>query len=428
MNSTEKKAFTSGSNSNEVAILFENFLCVSKFNVMTGEYRMIKSYQDNRNSGAESCDTIYSYFRQAVESGMIHPDDRELILRYMEPEYLADRLFRGTAGRRLIIHGLRYRLFGEYRSVSMDIFAPRNFSDKAPWTAFCVRADGRTSPDATAVSRIASNYYKILYINLESGLYEPVFMLESEIGSEESLPLLFWDWMRQFACCGNVPNEELEDFLLFTDPEYVRIWLRENDGEYKYRYNRRVGTDYLPAVMKFVRSQSYSEDNPSVYGYICIDDPEGKHSLERRAIEKYFSSIDIMTGMWNRSRFELLCREYSDCFAKKIVEVLYAKLNDVFSDEEDGRLTADQAIRTFAFLMTDTFGRDKCYRIGENELAVIFVGGAGDTFSRRAEQFCSRVEDSEFNYAFLAYISDKGSETVDAAIDKARRKASGVNV
>lgn len=58
-----------------------------------------------------------------------------------------------------------------------------------------------------------------------------------------------------------------------------------------------------------------------------------------------------------------------------------------------------------------------------NELAVIFVGGSGDTFRRRAEQFCSHVAGSEFNFASLAYISDKGSETVEEVIDKARRKS-----
>ena len=38
-------------------------------------------------------------------------------------------------------------------------------------------------------------------------------------------------------------------------------------------------------------------------------------------------------------------------------------------------------------------------------------------------QFCSRVAGSEFNFASLAYISDKGSETVEEVIDKARRKS-----
>lgn len=423
MNSTAKKLFASGNNPNEVAILFENYLCIANFNVMTGEYRLIKSYQDNKHKEAESSETIYGYFREMVESGIIHPDDRELILRYMEPKYLADRLFRGAAGRRLIIHGIKYRIFGEYRSVSMDIFAPRDYLENDNWAVFCVRLDGRTIPDSTAVSRIASNYYKILYINLESGSYEPVFMLESEIGSAESLLPSSWDWIRQFAYCGNVPDEELEDFLLFTDPAYVRIWLRENEREYQYGYSRRSGGEFKPAVIKFVRSPFYSEDEPYVYGYICIDDPEENCSLERRSIEKYFSSCDIMTGMWNQSRYGVICREYSDSYEKKIVEVLYANLNDGVSVEERGGLTAEQALRTFALLMTDTFGKDKCYRIGENELSVIFVGGSGDTFRRRAEQFSSRIANSEFNFVSLAYISDKGADTVEAVIGEARRKS-----
>lgn len=423
MNITEHRNLTSGNSSNEVAILFENYLCISKFNVMTGEYRLIKSYQDDLHRGAEDCETIYSYFRHIVENGIIHPDDRELILRYMDPKYLADRLFRGNSGRRIIIHGVRYSILGEYRSVSMDIFAPGSSIAGNPWAVFSVRSDGRTIPDSTAVSRIASNYYKILYINLESGLYEPVFMLESEIGSEESLLPISWDWIRQFAYCGKVLDDELEDFLLFTDPEYVRIWLRENKGEYQYRYHRRVGEEFKPAVIRFVRSPCYSEDDPNVYGYVCIDDPEGKRALERRAIEKYFAGCDITTGMWNQSRYKALCREYFESGVKKTAEVLYARLNNDSADTMPDGMTAEQIISTFALLMTDTFGRDKCYRISENELAVIFVGGDGNTFSRRAEKFCMRVRGSEFNYAMLAYISEKGSESVEEVLDKARVKA-----
>lgn len=107
MNSTAKKTLASGNNTNEVAILFENYLCITKFNVTTGEYRLIRSYQDNRHREAESSETIYGYFKEMVESGIIHPDDRELIQRYMNPKYLADRLFRGEAGRRIIIHGIK---------------------------------------------------------------------------------------------------------------------------------------------------------------------------------------------------------------------------------------------------------------------------------------------------------------------------------
>ncbi|MCI7768399.1 MAG: hypothetical protein MSJ26_10545 [Oscillospiraceae bacterium] len=412
-----------GNSTNEVAVLFENYLIISKFNVRTGEYRLIKSYQDNLHRGSEDCETIYSYFRLMVEKEIIHPDDRELLLRYIDPKALSDRLFRGGAGRRIIIHGLRYRILGEYRSVSMDIFAPGSCCGNNPWAVFCVRSDGRTIPDSTSVSRIASNYYKILYINLHSGIYEPVFMLESEISSAESLLPLSWDWIRQFAHCGNVPDDELEDFLLFTDPEYVRIWLRENEGEYRYSYNRKVRGEFKPAVIRFVRSPCYSEDYPTVFVYICIDDPEGKRAPERRAIEKYFAGSDIMTGMWNQSRYEALCREYSESSAKKIAEVLYARLNLESSRSERSGLTSEQTLRTFALLMTYTFGRDKCYRISENELAVIFVGGDGNTFSRRAERFCMRVQGSEFNDALLSYISDKGSQTVEEVIDKARDKA-----
>ena len=422
MNSTAKKTLASRNNTNEVAILFENYLCITKFNVMTGEYRLIRSYQDNRHRKAESSETIYGYFKEMVESGIIHPDDRELIQRYMNPKYLADRLFRGEAGRRIIIHGIKYRIFDEYRSVAMNIFAPRDYLENDNWAVFCVRLDGRTIPDSTAVSRIASNYYKILYINLESGSYEPVFMLESEIGSAESLLPSSWDWIRQFAYCGNVSDEELEDFLLFTDPAYIRIWLRENEGDYQYGYSRRSGGEFNPAVIKFVRSSFYSEDKPYVYVYICIDDPEGKRPLERRSIEKYFSNCDIMTGMWNQRRYGSMCKEYAGSYEKKIVEVYYANLNDGISVEARGGLTADQAIRTFSLLMTDTFGKDKCYRIGENELAVIVVGGSGDTFRRRAELFSSRIANSEFNFVSLAYISDNGTETVEEVVDKARKK------
>ena len=417
---TTNKPCLSDENASAVPIVFENYMKVAKVNVITGEYRFIKSYQENRDKTVPRGDTIFDYVRRSLEMGIIHPDDSEMVLKYVDPEYLAERLTRSTGGKRIMIHGLRYRILGEYEIVSVEIYASRNFSKNNPWVVFCVKATDRSCSVIGSKFGLSSHYCKIIYADLKSTFYEPVFMFDSEIGSEESLTPRLCDWFRLFAHREKVFHEDMESFERYTDLESIRSWFRENDGEYSFSFRRFIGGEYMPVRMKIKKSHSYSEENPTVYIYVCSDDTTGEHEAERRAIEDYYSSRDIMTGMWNRSCFQAVCRTYPDYYMKRSLGVLTADLYEDASNDGDRDLVIKQSVRTFALCMIDTFGRDKCFRLGEKEFAVLSFGGDGESFNRRAYRFYKRAKCSECGSASIAYIRDPISRTVEEVLEKAR--------
>ena len=69
---------------------------------------------------------------------LIHSDDAEYFLRYFAPDYLSERLSGGTGGKRIVLHGLRYRVLEEYETVDFEIIASKGFSADDPWAVLCI--------------------------------------------------------------------------------------------------------------------------------------------------------------------------------------------------------------------------------------------------------------------------------------------------
>lgn len=400
----------------KLSIVFENYLNVVKLNVFTGEFRLIKTYRDHRDKEAET-GSFFEYALKAVRDGNVHKDDREIFLRYLDSDYLTGRLSGGTGGKHIMLHGLRSRIFNEYMNVTMEIIASKDFSREHPWAIMGISCTDKLRSNIGAM--LEKSYCKVVHVRLSDGYYEPVYMTDSEISSEESLVPGLVNWFSSFARAGNVSEEDREKFLRFIEPENLRSCLSKS-SEARLIYHRRLNGEYRPVCMEIVRSPDYNPETPYAFIYIYEEDPNEAYRAEREAVRKYFGFSDIMTGLRSRQCYDELCREYESAGRKEPVGVLYARLSP---DGEEAD-TANEIRHIFALILMETFGRSNSFRMGENEFAAVSFGGDCESFRRRAARFCTDYRQSVNQKVMTGFFRDEAAESITSVMDKCREYAS----
>lgn len=386
----------------ELPILFENYLKVVKLNVFTGEFHYVKTYRDTVDKSAVG--SFYEHADRAVASGLIHSDDAEYFLRYFDPDYLSERLSGGTGGKRIVLHGLRYRVLEEYETVDFEIIASKGFSADYPWAVLCI-----TCPESFKSSigtSVIPAYLKIVSVRVSDGAYEPVYMTDSEISTEESLAPDISRWFRSFAAAGNIAEKDRESFLGFIDRKNL-LGLLEIDGETEFSYHRLIDGKFRPVTMKVARR----DDRAFVYLY--ESDSRNKYADRRKAAEEYFDDSDILTGIRNGKCFDGICGGYDAKGRRESVGVMYASLP---GREGDGDT---EQLRTFAIRLMETFGRKNCFRTGRREFAVISAGTA-ESFIHRSEKFAEKCPDEG---AVIGICGNEAAESIRALYESAEKEA-----
>jgi len=386
----------------EQPILFENYLKVVRLNVFTGEFYYVKTYRDtvDRSVGG----SFYEHADRAVASGLIHSDDAEYFLRYFEPGYLSERLSGGTDGKRIVLHGLRYRVLEEYETVDFEMIASKSFSPADPWAVLCITCPESCKSDIGA--SVIPAYLKIISVSISDGAYEPVYMTDSEISTEESLAPDISGWFRSFADAGNVEEKDTSGFLGFADRERL-LDLPDRDGETEFPYHRLIDGKYRSVTMKITRR----DDRALVYIY--ESDIGKKYADELRRTEKYFDNSDILTGLRNGKCFDERCRSYETDGIGQKPAVLYASL-----PERDGSADSEQ-LRTFAIRLMEKFGRENCFRTGIREFAVISSGSA-EGFVHRGEQLAEACRSDGVS---IGICSDPAAKSIRTLYERAEREA-----
>ncbi|MGN1100571.1 MAG: hypothetical protein ACI4RG_00140 [Huintestinicola sp.] len=398
-----------------LSIVFENYLKVVKLNVFTGRFRLIKTYRDHRDKEAEAS-IFFEYAKKLLTEESVHKDDSGIFLRYLDSDYLAGRLSGGTGGKHIMLQGLRFRVLNDYKPVTMEIIASKDFSREHPWAIIGISCPDKMCSDIGA--DLEKAYCKILHVRLSDGYYEPVYMTDSEISAEESLAPGIVNWAVSFAMAEKIHDDDKERFLSFMEPESLRRLLKENN-EIMLSYRRRTNEEYTPVCMKLVRSSDYTAENPWALLYVYNYDPDGKYLSRREAAEKYFGNSDIMTGIRSRKCYEELCREYVSAGRKEPVGVLYAKLPDDCDDSESSR----ENLRIFALILMETFGRNNAFRLSGNEFAAVSFGGNRESFKNRAAGFCTKYSSRISCKLLTGFYRDEAAESIPPVVEICREYA-----
>ncbi|MGN1107126.1 MAG: hypothetical protein ACI4RH_10770, partial [Huintestinicola sp.] len=304
-------------------------------------------------------------------------------------------------------------IFNEYKNATMEIIASKDFSRKCPWAIMGISYPEKNCSHIGA--ELGRAYCKIVHVRLSDGYYAPVYMTDSEISAEESLAPGIVNWFSSFALAGNVYEDDREKFLALLDTKKLCRILAE-EGEVRISYRRRINSEYRPVCMEILRSPEYSPEDPQAFIYIYEQYPDNKYIAEREAVRKYFGFSDILTGIRNRQCYDEMCRKYVSAGKKEPVGVLYARLAPREYEAEE----AAEIRRIFALILMDSFGRDKSFRIGENEFAAVSFGGDCESFRRRAARLCSEYRQSVNHKVMSGFFRDEAAESITSVMDICR--------
>ena len=400
------------------------YLKIVKLNILTGEYKFIRNCHYN---GGSSIDGISSFYDLAVhwaETGIIHKDDKKLFLKYFNQGYLSDRLLKKDVGRNITLYGLRYKVYGRFERIEMNIITDSKLSADYPYALICLRTENSFFCECDSAFS-CGNIIRVIYKRLSDGHTEPVYLNVKELIRYESIsasePMVSYNQL--------VHENDREEFISFVSDENM-LRTAESGSEALLCFRRLMNNSWIQAYIKLIPDRSSAEGN-AVFVFICKAENNGGYPCDVLNAEEYLLTHDIITGTGNKDAFESLCRRYKSSDEKNPVGILYTNLpNEIYSSET--KLDSGiEALRKFAFLLSDSFGRGKVYRLSANEFAVLSSGIAADGFIKRAKRFIKEMEKHGFRGVKTEYTLSIESDSIEMLLDNlkiqaAREKMSGI--
>lgn len=122
---------------------------------------------------------------------------------------------------------------------------------------------------SSAVTALSKLYAKILKINLTDDSYQLIRVNEVEKNSAMGFSDKISVWMHDFATSGNVHAADMENYLEKTDIDYLRQHFAQGNKSLTINYHRRYHDEYKPTFMLIITADDYSEDNQSLFLYVC---------------------------------------------------------------------------------------------------------------------------------------------------------------
>ena len=153
----------------------------------------------------------------------------------------------------------------------------------------------------------------------------------------------------------------------------------------------------MPAVSAMLIIAIFSLESPDYVQLqkILLELTQTKQELEA-ANEKYYTLAytDLMTGLQNRTAYNLRLEQLGADPTKSAVTFLIADINNLkYLNDSFGHQVGDDAIEKTANLLKDNFTDGcQCYRIGGDEFAVIAQGLSEDAFQSSYRRFIADAE------------------------------------
>lgn len=141
----------------------------------------------------------------------------------------------------------------------------RMYADKADY----YRSMGIDRRGQAAAHKALCDFYtKILKINITDDTYSIVNMDISEQTKEKGFADSISGWLRSFGESGQVHPEDLEEYLKYTDIEYMREYFAGNKTSLSIFYRRKYDEAFKQVMMEIIPADDYSNANQSLFLYV----------------------------------------------------------------------------------------------------------------------------------------------------------------
>jgi len=395
-NSIKENAIEKGVPMSDKDFLLETLLGdimkVAKVNISTGEYSFIKKLDTEIEKRCLQEPTINRYIKATVKEGVIHPQDIADFLRFININHIREQI---DAGKRHFAHSYRRRFGKIYTWITFVLSVPQSYSEQNPWVIFrweVTDDDHHMLEDSLRM--LSSVFHKILKINLTEDSYVIIKGYEDEMNQKQGFDEKISAWLRQFALCGNVHEEDRQAFLKFADMDTMREHFRNSNEYMRIRYRRKTEGSFRWVTMELVPSIEYSDDNQVVMLYIRDIQDEYVSELHYQKELEYYCNTDIMTGLWNRYYYN----RYAQHLARRNISclgIVFADLNGLKRiNDQKGHTEGDAYIKGFSSMLAREFGKEFCCRISGDEFLVWQEDVDKQTFENKVQHFRESIDNA----------------------------------
>lgn len=373
--------------------LLGDILKVAKVNIQTGQYTFIKKLDTEVEKRCLQEPTINRYINATVNEGVIHKQDVSDFMRFININHLRQQIH---DGKKHFAHSYRRRFGDIYTWITFVLSVPDSYSDDNPWVIFrWETTDDDHHMLEDSLRMLSSVFHKILKINLTEDNYVIIKGYDDELNSKQGFDEKISAWLRQFALCGNVHEEDRKAFLKFSDMDFLREHFKKSSEYLRLRYRRKTDGSFRWVTMELVPSIEYSDDNQVIMLYIRDIQDEYVSELHYQKELEYYCNTDIMTGLWNRYYYNRYVEHLSRRNVKS-VGVVFADLNGLKRiNDQKGHTEGDNYIKSFATMLLQEFGKENCCRISGDEFLVWLEEIDKDAFDKKVNKFKNSLNDKD---------------------------------
>lgn len=401
-----------------LSAFFDDFLKVAKVNVITGEYRFVKTLETEERLGCLSAETIDKYINNIVDNKLCHPDDEGSYLYHTNLGYLRSRI---SVHKRRMVHSFRRKINDAYIWVTFEITVPKDYSEENPWVVFSWKeSDSDSCALEDALRMLSSIFHKILKINLTTDTHEEIKVYDEELTQLNGFSPKISEWLVNFAGTGNVYEDDIDGYLSFTDMDYMRTHFKNGRDYIRYRYRRKIGDSFRWVSMELIPSIEYTDDNQIIMMYIRDIHDDYVAELNYQKELEYYCNYDILTGIWNRYYYKNFCLSYERKAVKNAMAVLFADINGLkYVNDNFGHIKGDEYIKSFSRLLVDTFGMRSCCRISGDEFIVFFTDDGEEEVKKKFSDFHNRLQQQKLPIASIGYAWSAAPDTIEELVKEA---------
>ena len=374
--------------------LLDDIMKVAKVNIQTGEYVFIKEIDTAIEKKCLKAKKIDEYIRNIAQEGVIHPQDISEFLRHTDFDNICRQIHKG---KRHLVHSYRRRFGDIYTWITFVITVPKTYGKDNPWVIFrWEESDDDHHMLEDSLRILSTIYHKIVKINLTTDSYEIIKVYGDEMKREQGFDEKASVWFNQFAMCGNVWEEDKQEYLNFTNIDFLKKHFKNSSQYNRYRYRRMTGGEFRWVSMELIPSIEYSEDNQVIMLYIRDIDDIYVSELHYQKKLEYYCNTDIMTGLWNRYYYNNYCVSHFSQENPVPVGIIFADLNGLKQvNDVKGHAEGDKFIKAFSQMLDETFGRTVCCRISGDEFLVWQENIREEDFQNKVHLFHEKLEQQE---------------------------------
>lgn len=111
-------------------------------------------------------------------------------------------------------------------------------------------------------------YTKILRINITDDTYQIVNMDMSEQTADKGFADSISAWLTSFGMSGLVHPDDLQEYLKYTNLEYMREYFAGNKTSLSIFYRRKMGDEFKQVMMEIIPTNDYSNEDQSLFLYV----------------------------------------------------------------------------------------------------------------------------------------------------------------